>query len=55
MFDKERFFLVDSSLPREILKNPTVGIPQEDIILLRAEFENMINYISEKVNSLINN
>ena len=53
MFETERFFLVKSSLPREILKNPTVGISQEDLILLKAEFENMITYISERINTLL--
>ena len=53
MFNEETFFLVKSSLPREILKNPTVGIYQEDVNLLRNEFENMLNYILEKIDDLL--
>ena len=53
MFDKERFFLVKSSLPKDILKNPTVGIVQEDISLLKDEFQNIMEFISEKINILL--
>jgi hypothetical protein len=53
MFDEELFFLVDSSLPKEILKNPTVGISQEDINLLRKEFDNMLAYTLRKIELLL--
>ena len=54
MFGERRFFLVKSSLQKDILKNPTVGIPQEDLDLLRGEFENMLKYMVEKTKILLN-
>jgi hypothetical protein len=53
MFEKDIFFLVKSSLPREILKNPTVGIILEDLIFLRKEFDNLIEYTLDKVDNLL--
>lgn len=53
IFDKERFILLESSLERQILNNPTIGIDHEELSLLKKDFFSSVEKLNNEIKRIL--